>query len=75
MGTMQSQNYWSPFRDWNADIFDSSIELESLKTTEALLGIETVSKTSWKILDISGLKTTEALLGIETLKVTIAKKL
>ena len=36
-----------------------------LKTTEALLGIET-RKLSWKPPTIEGLKTTEALLGIET---------
>ena len=39
---MASQNYWSPFRDWNkeSDLVADENWL-GLKTTEALLGIET----------------------------------
>ena len=36
-----SQNYWSPFRDWNTSFSQPVATPESLKTTEALLGIET----------------------------------
>ena len=61
-----SQNYWSPFRDWNFRIFRWNWFYPfSLKTTEALLGIETGIASD--VLDTSRrLKTTEALLGIET---------
>ena len=64
-----SQNYWSPFRDWNRQISGIQKDFGSLKTTEALLGIETyfgkgyITQEEWR------LKTTEALLGIETKKV------
>ena len=59
-----SQNYWSPFRDWNT-FFARDNNANCLKTTEALLGIETPKDKDLHQL-INRLKTTEALLGIET---------
>ena len=38
----ESQNYWSPFRDWNKILPSGKFTAwYGLKTTEALLGIET----------------------------------
>ena len=38
-----SQNYWNPFRDWNLLEQFQIIENFCLKTTETLLGIETLT--------------------------------
>ena len=42
-----SQNYWNPFRDWNSGGKLYAIAPSRLKTTETLLGIETMS--TWAI--------------------------
>ena len=61
-----SQNYWNPFRDWNVESYLATyMNLEGLKTTETLLGIETIPLIRNEHSTIC-LKTTETLLGIET---------
>ena len=62
---IMSQNYWNPFRDWNQGTERPISNPYRLKTTETLLGIETI-RMNIILSKHTRLKTTETLLGIET---------
>ena len=61
----QPQNLWNPFRDWNKNFFVFSVLKSRHKTSETLLGIETLSAIS-DFIQSKSHKTSETLLGIET---------
>ena len=44
--TMELQNLWNPFRDWNKKFSASPKKSERYKTSETLLGIETYRATA-----------------------------
>ena len=61
------QNLWNPFRDWNLiETLKISRKWKSYKTSETLLGIETLIQ-KLQTNDRASYKTSETLLGIETI--------